>query len=294
MVRLVQIVLAVCLLASPDVPQLSQVRPPLAGAVSAAAVTGAPSVLDVFLAVVQGSMGKSKGLQANSRLEIVRYVSGEFAHVVKPLPGTKKGFKIAVGKPLDEKELNQELANHGAAANPGEIIQITHLDFRDKEIIVDINGGTKSHFRLRDHLQVGMGGAPVPTVQTTTTSPNVANLRHGATLVLDFGRPLPDIGPDDVKHALGAFLDFSKERSAAVNWVDSLPPEYRQAINEKKAVVGMDHDMVLAALGRPDHKVRERDPKGSETEDWIYGNPPARTVFVTFAGDKVVRVREFN
>jgi hypothetical protein len=293
MFRLVQVVLVVFLFASPDVPQVSQLKPPAGGPVSASV---APSVLDVFLAVVQGSSGKSAGLQSTSRLQIIRYVSGEFAHVVKPLPAAKKGFKIQVGKPLDEKELNQELANHGAAANPGEMIQITQLEFRDKEIIVNINGGTKGHFRLRDHIQVGIGGPRTPTAQsTTTTAPNGANSQHGAMLVLDFGRPLPDMSPDDVKHALAAFLDFSKERSAAVNWVDSLPPEYRKAITDKKAVVGMDHDMVLAALGRPDHKVRERDPKaGGETEDWIYGSPPSKTIFVTFAGDKVVRVREFN
>ncbi|MFY9527559.1 MAG: hypothetical protein WBC04_24095 [Candidatus Acidiferrales bacterium] len=289
MFRLVQVVFIVFLFASPDVPQVSQLKPP-GGAVS---VSVAPSVLDVFLAVVQGPTGKNAGLRSASRLEIIRYVSGEFAHVVKPVPATKKGFRIEVGKPLDDKELNQELANHGAAANPGEMIQITQLEFRDKQIIVNINGGTKSHFRLRDHVQIGIGGAPTPTVQSTTTTRG-GSPQRGAVLILDFGRALPDMSPDDVKHALAAFLDFSKERSAAVNWVDSLPPEYRKAITEKKAVVGMDHDMVLAALGRPDHKVRERDPKGSEIEDWIYGNPPSKTIFVTFAGDKVVRVREFN
>ena len=57
----------------------------------------------------------------------------------------------------------------------------------------------------------------------------------------------------------------------------------------------MNHDMVLAALGRPEHKVRERTPSGDETlEDWIYGSPPARTTFVTFAGDKVIKVEQFN
>ena len=94
--------------------------------------------------------------------------------------------------------------------------------------------------------------------------------------------------------ALQMFLSFSKEQSAAVNWVDTLPPQFKDAIRDQKAVVGMDHEMVLAALGRPDHKVRERDPDGTETEDWIYGNPPARTVFVTFTGDKVVRVKEYD
>jgi len=52
--------------------------------------------------------------------------------------------------------------------------------------------------------------------------------------------------------------------------------------------------MVIAALGRPEHKVRERDPDGNDTEDWIYGDPPAKTTFVTFASGKVIRVKEFN
>ena len=52
--------------------------------------------------------------------------------------------------------------------------------------------------------------------------------------------------------------------------------------------------MVLAAMGRPEKKVRQRDQEGNETEDWIYGKPPARTTFVTFIGEKVIRVKEFD
>jgi hypothetical protein len=53
----------------------------------------------------------------------------------------------------------------------------------------------------------------------------------------------------------------------------------------------MDRDQVVLALGRPDNKVRET-VDGTEVEDWIYGRPPGRIVFVTFAGDKVIRVKE--
>jgi hypothetical protein len=79
-----------------------------------------------------------------------------------------------------------------------------------------------------------------------------------------------------------------------VNWVETLPPEFQGGIKDHKAVEGMDQDMVIAAMGRPDHKVRERDPDGNDTEDWIYGNPPAKTTFVTFSGGKVIRIREFD
>jgi hypothetical protein len=51
--------------------------------------------------------------------------------------------------------------------------------------------------------------------------------------------------------------------------------------------------MVIAAVGRPDKKVRERDEDGLETEDWIYGHPPSRTIFVKFAGEKVISVKQF-
>jgi hypothetical protein len=183
------------------------------------------------------------------------------------------------------------LANTGTAVNPGDTVQITRLEFHEKEIVVDLNGGSGHHFRLKDHLQVAVGGAPTAT---TVSAPTETGQPTGVTLVLDYGKPLPDMGPDDLKHDLAQVLDFKDEKSAAVNWVDTLPPEYKKAIQENRALVGMDHDMVIAALGRPDHKVRERTEQGEETEDWIYGDPPSKTVFVTFLGDKVIRVKEFN
>jgi hypothetical protein len=233
-------------------------------------------------------------LKPGSRLAIVRYVSGEFARVVTALPRTKTGFKIDVGRPLDQGTLRHELANRGIAASPGDRVQITRIDFRAKEILLEINGGPRGHFRVRDHVQVGMGGPSSPIATTSTARPGESSTGLGAMLVLDYGRPIPEMSPDDVKQQLSAFLDFSKEHSATVNWVETLSPEIRQAITDKKALVGMNHDMVLAALGHADKKVRERDTKGEDTEDWIYGAPPARVTFVTFVGDTVVRVREFN
>lgn len=227
------------------------------------------------------------------KLHIVRLVDGESAAVVKSIPAGKDGFRLEVGKAVDDQALKQELAHSGAAANPGDVVQVTRIDFQDKRIIVELNGGSHGHFRLRDHLQIGMAG-PFPTATTTSTEPGAPEQVRGATLILDYGRPLPDVQPKEVETALAAFLDFSKEHSVASNWVENLPPEYKQAIADKKAIVGMNHDMVLAAMGRPGKKVRERDPDGTETEDWIYGEPPARTVFVTFVGDKVVKVEQFN
>lgn len=248
------------------------------------------SLPDVFVWVVQQG-GKSQPSQMGnqSRLTIVRFVDGEFAKAIQPLPHEKSGYKIAVGKPLNVADLQSEVRREGAIASPGDTVQITNLEFRSKEIAVQINGGGRKKFHLRDHLQIGMGNTPSP--MTDDSHPEEG---RGTTLILDYGRQLPDLSPDDVKHALSVVLDFSKERSATVNWIDTLPPQFQLAIREHRALVGMDQEMVIAALGRAEHKVREKDANGNDTEDWIYGTPPAKTIFVTFIGDKVIRVKIFN
>lgn len=240
---------------------------------------------------------KAERLQPQSRLALIRYISGEFARAVRALPSQKPGFRIKVGADLDEQGLRQA-AIRGSSANPGDTVQITAMEFREKEIVLHINGGAKERKRWRDRIQVEVGGGmPRRTTTRTTTTTSDSGTpgyqRVGSTLILDFGKPLPDMTPDEFKQQIAAFLDFSKQRSASVHWVDTLPPEFKEAIKEKKAVVGMDREMVIAAMGRPENKVRERDDEGNETEDWIYGNPPGKTIFVKFMGDKVVSVREF-
>jgi hypothetical protein len=89
-------------------------------------------------------------------------------------------------------------------------------------------------------------------------------------------------------------LDFGGQHSAAVQWVETLPPAVQEAITEKRAIYGMTRDEVIAGMGKPDHKVRETQPDGTEIEDWIYGNPPGKTTFVSFDGDMVIKVEEFN
>jgi hypothetical protein len=282
------LVLAAVLIAFADVPDATHTRPLLPGSTPFNSLSGTVLMPDLFISVIPQASGKSAALQEHSRIEIIRYVSGEFAKAVKPLPGGKSGFKYPVAKKFDEKDLNNALRKQGTAVNPGETIQITSLEFRAKEIVFQINGGGRKHFHLREHLQIGIGTAATPTA---VSNPNEGT---GATLVLDYGRNLPDMSADDLMHDLEPFLDFSKRHSAAVNWVETLPPQFKQAIQDHMAIEGMDHDMVLAAMGRPEHKVRERTEAGVETEDWIYGTPPARTVFVTFSGDKVIRVKQYD
>jgi len=53
----------------------------------------------------------------------------------------------------------------------------------------------------------------------------------------------------------------------------------------------MNHEQVVMAMGRPEHKSRETKD-GMEVEDWVFGKAPGKITFVTFNGDKVIKVKE--
>jgi hypothetical protein len=240
---------------------------------------------------------KESRLSPETRLELIRYVSGEFAKAKTSLPGGKKGFRVDVGQPLDQRALMAALKDGGVAASPGDDVQITRLEFGGSDIMIEINGGGNMRKSWLEHIQIsgGTSGAPVSTSTTVNDDygPAPAAARPGITLKLDFGRPLPEMTPDELKVYLSSVLDFSNRRSAAVRWAEAQPPEIREAIAAKRAVAGMDPDQVVAALGRAERKVRERQQDGTETEDWIYGQPPGKTIFVRFAHDKVISVTQY-
>ena len=241
---------------------------------------------------------KSATLQEQSKLDLIRYVSGEFAKATRNLPAGKEGFLVYVGKPLSPELLERAVATHGAAVHVGDSAQITKLEFHDHSIAVDVNGGGRGKKHWRDHIQIGMGGT-IPTARTTTTTPQEEGgppgiqPGMGSTIFLEFSKSVPDLTPEELKQLLAPFLDFAKQRSASVHWVDTLPPETKKAIQERRPTVGMDREQVVAAIGKPEHKVRERDSEGNEIEDWIYGQPPSKTIFVRFMGDRVTSVRQY-
>jgi len=299
--------LTLFLLADADVPRINNLRP------SANPTPSFPSDDEIPLfpnagassdsAQSQGQSSskstpapKSATLQETSKLNLIRYVSGEFAKAIKPLPAGKEGFHVAVGKPLQGDLLDRAVASHGPAVNTGDNVQITKLEFHDRQIVVDVNGGGRGKRHWRDHLQIGLGSGGYPPMQTSSTQdqgPPGMQPGMGSTIFLEFNKSLPDLTPDELKQYLSPFLNFAKERSAAVQWIDTLPPEMKKAIQDRRPVVGMDREELVAALGKPDHKVRERDSDGNDIEDWIYGQPPSKTVFVRFLGDRVTSIKQF-
>jgi hypothetical protein len=298
--------LLVLAFAAADLPK-STLLPPKEHSPAGSTLEGESiAVLPVMLAndapqaggAAKPSTSPSATLTETSKLALIRYVSGEFAKARKPIPGGKEGFVIYTDKPLNLDSLNRTISIHGAAINTGDPTQITKLEFKEHTIIVDINGGGRPKHNWLDHIQVGMGGpTSAPQASTTETPDNPAppgiQTGAGGTIYLQFPRNVPDLSPDDLKKLLSPFLDFGGMHSAAVQWIDTLPPEMKKAITDRRPALGMDRDEVVAAIGKPDHKVRERDAEGYDTEDWIYGHPPDKTVFVHFRGDKVSSIKQY-
>ena len=304
MPKLLIITCGILLFAGADIPGSERLRSsPVPGGTfsSADEINVLPDVLagDQQSAQTDASnKGKSATLQEHSKLDLIRYVSGEFAKATRNLPAGKDGFLLYVDKPMSPELLERAVATHGAAVHVGDAAQITKLEFHDHSIVVDVNGGGRGKKRWRDRIQIGMGGS-IPTARTTTTTPQEENgppgmqPGMGSTIYLEFTKAIPDLTPDELKKILSPFLDFAKQRSASVQWVDTLPPEMKKAIQDRRPTVGMDREEVVAAIGKPEHKVRERDSDGNDIEDWIYGQPPSKTVFIRFMGDRVTSIRQY-
>jgi hypothetical protein len=226
----------------------------------------------------------SQKLNFDQRVEIVRGLMAEYATVKTFLPRAKKPLVFESTGTYDKKKWEEIGRELGPAARVGDLVQITKVTLDDDKIVLEINGGMKSKRKWYENVEVGMGNRTTPIGQSNTNAPG------GTYLSVEFGKPVPPLQAAELKKMLSPILDFEK-RSATEQTMESLPPEVQQAVKEKRAIEGMDRDQVILALGKPRSKMRETK-EGLELEDWIYGNPPGKIVFVTFNGNKVLTVKE--
>jgi hypothetical protein len=227
-----------------------------------------------------------KKLTEDDRIEILRGIMSEYATVKASLPKSKDPLPFESNGTWDKQKWSEANQKFGPAARVGDLVQITKVTIEGDKILLEINGGMKSKSHWRDHVQVGMGGQtrPISTQQNS-------NAPGGTNIGLLFNQPIPPLKAADIKKMLAPVLDFEKE-TATENYVEKLPEPIQKAIKENKAIEGMDREMVVLALGKPRHKERNTAKDGMETEDWIYGDPPGKITFVTFANSKVIRIKE--
>ncbi len=227
-----------------------------------------------------------EGMDRNARIDIIRGLLREVAVTKVSLPRGKRGVHVDGTGKFDQSDAQKEVRVNGMAMKAGALAEITAIHFKEKALVIEVNGGGKSGRKWYQHIEIDMGGTVGPVDQQQQD----VYEEFGSSVTVDFGRPLPDMTVPEVKKVLSNVLDFERH-APTVLYSPNLPPQIKQAIKDHKVIVGMDRDAVLSAKGTPDRRVREvRD--GSEQEDWIYGTPP-HVLIVTFDGDQVVGVKQY-
>ena len=205
-----------------------------------------------------------------------------------PMPLGKNGVELSANGLISRDQLQKELAENSQAILPGKIVTITAIEFHDKSIEFEIDGGGTKKKNILSNIQIGVGGASTnPQDQKTTPE------AKGSKVTLQFPNKLPkEMAAAEIRDLLNPVLDFSKQ-SIAKTGIEALPPEFQEAVKAKEARVGMDPNTVLLALGQPNKRITEKNAEGIEQEDWMYTGRGRRTTFVTFEKDIVVKITEY-
>ena len=223
-------------------------------------------------------------LGMEDRIELPRGLMAEYGTVKVLLPRSRIPLEFDAKTGYDQTQWAQLAKADGPAARTGDLVQVTKVEIEDDKIVLQINGGFKGGRKWYDNVQVGMGGGTAPIAGNRSNAPG------GTSIAILFHQPLEPIKAAAIKKMLATVIDF-EQHSVTEIYAEPLPPEVQQAIKEKRATEGMNREQVVMALGRPAHKSRETND-GVETEDWVYGTPPGRITFVTFSGDKAIKVKE--
>jgi len=258
---------------------------------SCGAIVHGATIYGAILAIAAVSLhADAKKSAEDQRIELLRGLSAEYATVKTYLPRSKKPLEVDAATGEYNKEGWQAIGREeGPAARTGESIQVTKVTMEKDAIILELNGGYKGvktgHWYDKVQVQGPLGsGGPVRDGNPAPQGPG------GTSISLHFSGGLGDITSAEVKKILAPVLDFEKH-SVTEDYLERVTPETKKAIQDKRAIEGMDRDAVLMAMGRPTRKSRDVQD-GVEFEDWIYGEPPGRVTFVTFKSQKVVRVKD--
>ena len=223
-------------------------------------------------------------LDAKTRLELIRLLQAEQGFAMRPFPRGHRGLTLtANGKlnPAGEGYLNMVVSD-GLSAKAGDRLVLTDVKIDHSKIVFDINGGPDPKHRFLRHIQIGTGPVMNPVVQGDDQQP------MGARLTLAFNGHIPELTGAEVKALLAPLISFDVKTPIQA-FTDTLPAKLKDAILNHQVLVGMNTEMVLYAVGPPEHKTRETEGQ-MPFEEWIYGKPPQAVKFVRINGNTVIRL----
>ncbi len=221
-------------------------------------------------------------LTTRGHREIIMAFTAEQGFARRPLPlGTVELHANGELKPSG-LDYEQSLQKHGISSKAGDRLIISDIKIESDKIVFLFNGGPDKKHKYLRHIEIGGGMGSSPIVQDDGQEP------VGSRLTLVFDKYVPEMTADQVRALIQPVMDFNVKTPLEA-YVDTLPPQLKEAILNHHVLVGMDRKMVIYALGQPHDKTREEE-NGVPFEEWIYGEAPQPTQFVRFSGNRVVRV----
>lgn len=226
-------------------------------------------------------------MDAAGRRELLRNLLMEQGFAHRSLPLGAPGLTLhANGKlTVEGAELKQRMFKNGMTAAAGDRILVTDVVVLPDRINIDVNGGPYLPHRFLRHISIN----DIPLAGDG----QVGERATGTRITLLFEGRTPRVSAAEVKALLEPLLDFGIKSSEQA-YADTLPEPIRKAIAEHEVLVGMNRRMVLAALGQPESKLRERASDGKDGEvfeEWVYGKTPQTIRFLRFRADRLVLVK---
>lgn len=260
-----------------------------------AALVALPAAAQVFTVTPEGVDSKylqftptsiqlsTLPLTHHDREELLRFLQAEQGFAMRPLPIATLTLKANGEMKPSGSDYADIFRSKGMAAKAGSRVIITNVSIEKDRILLDFNGGPVHKHRFLRHVSVGMD--PSMTNPVVHDDPNEAT---GSRIALVFPHEVPDLTGLQVEALVKPIVDFAVKTPIEA-YSDTLPPFLRKAVLDHQVLVGMNHEMVLSALGQPKTKMRELENQ-MDIEIWIYGEPPDPTQFVRFSGNRVIRL----
>jgi len=261
--------------------------------VSALSVVPAPA--QVFTVAPEGIDGKYLDFQptnvaistvpltTHNREDLLRFLQAEQGFTMRPLPISTITLKANGPMEPTGSDYVNTIREKGLAANAGERVVITDIKIEKDRILLDFNGGPEHKHKFLRHIQIGMDpNMTAPIVHDSDQAPS------GTRIALVFPHAVPDMTGMQVEALIKPLVDFNLKNPVQA-YADTLPPWLKKSILDHHVLVGMNGDMVIAAVGQPRTKVREHEGQ-MPFEEWIYGEPPDPVQFVRFNNNRVIRI----
>ena len=195
-------------------------------------------------------------LTERGRRELIRNLEAEqgFAHRALPLGA---GLTLQANGQLKPgpAEYRKMIYEKGQSAAPGDRVVITSLEIKATASSLDFNGGPYAKHRFLRHIQ--LNDAPIDG--------DPGEIATGSRITLLFEGGVPEVSGPEIKALLEPLIDFGVKTSEQA-YADTLPSALKEAIAAHEVLVGMNHRMVLAALGAPENKMREQQSSDPAAE----------------------------